>query len=283
MTGGECRAGSTGNAVMRWPVMATYIEYLRISFHKMLAYRISYLIGVFTYGIHVAVYYYLYKALYAETETINGYKVDDMLTYVAVGWICKSFYLNYIDRELTDDVQSGQVAMDLIKPIDFQAMYFSRGLGHSAFRLVLFTPPIVVLTVLLFSVNPPADAVHAVFFIFSTLMSVLIYLGINYIIGVLAIFFLSIRGVLYSKNLVIELLSGLLVPIDWFPDWFRTMSAFLPFQGIAYYPLAIYLGRIDGVELLQAVGFQALWVVIMIGVGRFIWMLCQKRILIQGG
>ena len=260
-----------------------YTEYVRISFQKMLAYRVSYMIGVVTYVIHVAVYYFLYKALYHEHNSIFGYNLQEMITYVSLGWISKSLYLNYIDREITDDVQSGQVAMDLIKPIDFQAMYFSRGLGHSLFRFLLFTPPIVVVTTVLFAISPPASGQHLATFLIALFFSILIYLGINYIIGLLAIFFLSIRGILYSKNLIIELLSGLLIPIDWFPSWFQSISKLLPFQSIAYYPLQIYLGRVDSSSVATLLVTQIGWVAILCMAGRFIWRLCQRQILIQGG
>lgn len=263
--------------------VSKYYEYVRISFQKMLAYRVSYLIGVVTYVIHVAVYYYLYKALYGEHTSINGYGLQEMLTYISIGWISKSLYLNYIDRELTDDVQSGQVAMDLIKPIDFQFMYFARGLGQSLFRGVLFTPPIILFTVLIFSISPPASILHFFLYLVCTLFSILIYLGINYIVGLFAIFFLSIRGILYSKNLIIELMSGLLVPIDWFPGWFQTLNAFLPFQAIAYSPLQVYLGRVQGKELLSTMLLQVVWLVIILLLGRLVWRFCQRRILIQGG
>lgn len=262
---------------------AKYWEYMRISFHKMLAYRVSYFIGVITYVIHVAVYYYLYKALFHETDSIYGYDLQEMLTYVSIGWICKSCYLNYIDREITDDVRSGHVAMDLIKPVDFQLMYLSRGCGQSLFRMLLFTPPIVLVTTLLFAISPPASTLHFAAFVLSTIGSVVIYLGINYVIGLLSIFFLSISGVLYSKNLIIELLSGLLVPIDWFPTWFQTLTAYLPFQAIAYMPLRIYLGRVDTAEIPRLLGMQFIWIVLIMLLGRLVWRSCQRRIMIQGG
>ena len=260
-----------------------YSEYVRISFKKMLAYRVSYMIGVITYIIHVAVYYFLYQSLYHKHDSINGYTLQEMLTYISLGWISKSLYLNYIDREITEDIQSGQVAMDLIKPIDFQLMYFARGIGHSLFRFVLFTPPIVVFTFILFSTSGPASGFHLAAFSVASFFSILIYLAINYIIGLLAIFFLSLRGILYSKNLIIELLSGLLLPIDWFPNWFQFLSGLLPFQAIAYYPLQIYLGRIHGQFIFFSLLSQLTWLAIIFLVGRFVWIVCQRRILIQGG
>jgi ABC-2 type transport system permease protein len=99
----------------------------------------------------------------------------------------------------------------------------------------------------------------------------------------LAVYFLSIEQILYSKNLMIELFSGLLIPINWFPQWFQTLSAWLPFQGIAYIPLSIYLGRFEGMELWKALGHQAMWAVVLLVCGRLLWNRCQHKMLIQGG
>jgi len=260
-----------------------YFEYLRISFQTVLAYRARYFVGVFTYLIHVSVYYFLYKALFAQGGSIKGYTLQTMVTYVSIGWISKSFYLNYIDHELSNDVRMGQIAMDLIKPVDFQLMYYFRGYGQSLFRIVLFTPPIVVATLLVFNVQAPASAAHLGLFLLSTFLSALIYLGINFFVGAIAVFFLSIQGILYPKNLMIELFSGLLIPIDWFPGWFQTLSALLPFQSIAFVPLSVYLGRLEGQALVRALGAQGFWVVALFLAGRALWRVGRRRMLIQGG
>jgi len=263
--------------------ISKYVEYLRISFQTILAYRARYFVGIFTYLVHVAVYYFIYKALFANTGTIKGYNLTEMVTYISVGWIAKSFYLNYIDHDLSADVRMGQIAMDLIKPIDFQLMYYFRGYGQSLFRILLFTPPIVLVTILVFPIQGPASLLHLVLFLFSTFLSALIYLGFNYLFGLLAVFFLSIEGVLYPKNLMIELFSGLLIPIDWFPVWFQTLSMFLPFQTIAFVPLSIYLGRLEGTGLAGALGLQLFWAVFLFVAGRVLWSIAQRRILVQGG
>lgn len=260
-----------------------YAEYCRISLQHMLAYRARYYVGIVTYVIHVAVYYYLYRALYAQGTALGGYELPQMLTYVTLGWVCKSFYLNYIDREMADEVRNGAIAMDLIKPIDLQWVMFARGLGQGVFRLLLFTPPVLLTTMLLFEVQPPAGWVALGLFVLSTLLSALLYLGLNYLVGLSAVYFLSISQMLYSKNLVIELLSGLLIPIAWFPAWFQTLSAWLPFQGIAYVPLEIYLGRLAGWPAFQALLIQAGWALALILIGRWWWQHCRRRLLIQGG
>ena len=263
--------------------MGLYLEYIRISFQTLLAYRLRYVVGIVTYLIHVGVYYFIYKALFAQNSSINGYSLSQMVTYVSIGWISKSFYLNYIDHNIAADVREGKLAVDLVKPQDFQCMYYARGAGQCLFRMLFFTPPIVVAAVFIFPVNGPAGAAGSAGFAVSTLLSVLIYLGMNYLMGMAAIYFLSIHGILHLKNTIVELLSGLLVPIDWFPVWFRTISRFLPFKMVAYVPLSIYLGRISGPEIYVALLRQAIWVVVLFVSGRLLWRFCQRKIMIQGG
>jgi ABC-2 type transport system permease protein len=277
------RAANPPVLFTRWGAIATYMEYLRISLQTMLAYRARYYVGVITYVIHVAVYYYIYQALFAHGGEIKGYALEQMLTYVAVGWACKSFYLNYIDRDMADEVRSGHIAMDMIKPINLQWVMVARGLGQGLFRLVLFTPPVVLATALLFKVQLPISATAGGLFLVSTLLSAVIYLGINFLVGLTAIYFLSISQILYSKNLMIELFSGLLIPISWFPAWFQTLSSWLPFQAIAYVPLEIYLGRLAGAAAVEALVIQLVWSVVLTVIGWAWWRLCQRKLLIQGG
>ena len=67
-----------------------------------------------------------------------------MITYVAIGWTIRSFYFNDIDRDIAGQVQEGRLAMNLIRPVDFQAAMIADAAGQSAFRAVLFTVPIGV-------------------------------------------------------------------------------------------------------------------------------------------
>ncbi len=263
--------------------LSPYIEYSRLAIQSLLAYRTNYIIGVLTYLIHVAVYYFIYKALYSQGGNINNYSLEDMVTYVSVGWISKSLYLNYIDHEVAGDVQKGRIAVELVKPLDYQFLNYAKGLGQTFFRLIFFTPPIILATALAYPVHPPSSWYNFFLFLISTFLSVLLYLGLNYLMGLVAVYTVSIVGILYPKNMLIELFSGLLVPIDWFPSWFQTLSSFLPFKYIAFIPLSLYLGRIDHFLAYKALLIQLFWVVILFVAGRLMWNMCKRKITIYGG
>ena len=51
----------------------------------------------------------------------------------------------------------------------------------------------------------------------------------------------------------------------------------LPFEYTAYFPAAVWLGKITGWELVRGLLIEIAWLVIMIGVCRFVWWRGTKR------
>ncbi len=133
-------------------VLAPYLEFSRIGFVNILAFRLRYYTGILTYLINVTVYYFIWSAVFraqsaaaasgaAASASIGGYNLPQMLTYVSVGWIIRSFYWNTIDQEMAYEVIEGKIAMDFIKPVSIQWMWIARAIGESAFRLIMLTAP----------------------------------------------------------------------------------------------------------------------------------------------
>ena len=186
-----------------------------------------------------------------------------MITYVSVGWMIRSFYWNTIDQEMAYEVIEGKIAMDLIKPVSIQWMWISRAMGESAFRLVLLTLPTAVIVALIFPVQGPASREN--FLLFTRRAGSFFLMGaINFMIGTCAIPLKSILALIRAKYWLIELLSGLLIPMAFFPEKLQRVMAWLPFEHIANTPLQIYLGKLDRGAALRALGTQWLWVIALL-------------------
>src|SRR5579862_5055376 len=200
-----------------------YWAFARVGFINTLAFRLRYYTGIVTYFIYVSVYYFIWKAIYANSSAIEGFDFAHMMTYVGVGWLVRSFYFNNIDQELAYQVIEGRLAMDLIKPVNIQLMYISRAAGESVFRLALLTLPTALLLFLVFPLKPPAGAGHAAAFLLSVGMSFLIVAAINFAVGTFALRLQSILGLVRAKFFLLELFSGLLLPISFFPHYAQTI------------------------------------------------------------
>ncbi|MFZ0963703.1 MAG: ABC-2 family transporter protein [Terriglobia bacterium] len=127
-----------------------YWAFARVGFVNTLAYRLRYFTGIVTYFIYVSVYYFIWKAIYAHSVSIEGFDFAHLLTYIGVGWIIRSFYFNNIDQDLAYQVMEGRLAMDLIKPVNIQMMYVARAAGESILRLALLTVPTAVVLFLVY-------------------------------------------------------------------------------------------------------------------------------------
>jgi len=260
-----------------------YGEFVRVGFVNTLAYRLRYYTGIVTYFIYVSIYYFIWKAIFAHSSHIEGFDFSQILTYIAVGWIIRSFYYNNIDQDLAQQVVEGKLVMDLIKPVNTQIMYIAQALGESTFRLGLLTVPTAVVLLLVYPLRRPASWFHFVAFFASVVLSFFLVAGINFAVGTLAIRLKSILGLLRAKYFLLELFSGLLLPISFFPHAFQKILALLPFQYISYIPVLVYLGKIGGTGILRALGLQVFWVGVMLAVGDAMWRWSSRKITIQGG
>ena len=114
-------------------------------------------------------------------------------------------------------------------------------------------------------------------------VAVLLFTDSVAIVGACAVRLKSILGLLRAKFFVQELLSGLLVPMTMFPAPIREVLGYLPFEHIAYTPLRIYLGKLNGAEIVEALAAQIFWVVALGAFGAWFWNRMALRITIHGG
>jgi viologen exporter family transport system permease protein len=263
--------------------LVPYAEFSRVGFVNILAFRLRYFTGIITYFLNVTVYFFIWSAVFRSAQSIAGYTLPQMLTYVSVGWIIRSFYWNTIDQEMAYEVIEGKIAMDLIKPVSVQWMWICRAMGESAFRLGLLTLPTAIVVALVFPVQGPASRENLALFVIGVIGSFFLMGAINFMIGTCAIPLKSILALIRAKYWLVELLSGLLVPISFFPDKLQKVMAVLPFEHIAYTPLQIYLGKLDRAHALEALGTQWLWVVALLVLAHIWWNRASRKITIHGG
>jgi ABC-2 type transport system permease protein len=263
--------------------LVPYAEFARVGFVNILAFRLRYFTGIITYFLNVTVYYFIWSAVYKSGQSIAGYSLAQMITYVSVGWIIRSFYWNTIDQEIAYEVIEGKITMDLTKPVSIPWMWICRAIGESAFRLGLLTLPTAFVVGFIVHVQPPASRENFLLFMLAVLGSFFLMAALNFMIGTCAIPLTSILALIRAKYWLIELLSGVLIPMSFFPLRAQKILAFLPFEHIAYTPLQMYLGKLDRAQAFHALATQWLWVVVLLVLAQLWWDFWVRRITIHGG
>ena len=260
-----------------------YWSLIRLEFMKMLAYRISYITGVINYAVQIGAYFFLWQAIYSGKTSLGGLKKEEMLTYLIVAWVARSFYFNNMDRQISVEIKEGKVAVDLIRPYDYQLARLARALGEAFFRLFFFALPSSVFIYILYPFYIPWSPTLWLVFGLSLLGSFCLNTQLNFMTGVIAFFTLNTNGVQRAKRVIIDLFSGLLLPISFYPDWAQEVIKDLPFQAISYLPNLIYLGKLKGLDALGVLGVQVIWFILLYVLGRLLWNLAMRKVAIQGG
>jgi ABC-2 type transport system permease protein len=264
-------------------VQSVALEFSRIGFLNMLAFRLRYYAGIVSYLIYVTVYYFIWRAVFAVDPHFAGFTLSQMITYVGVGWIIRSMYFNNLDTEMAEDILDGRMTMTMVKPVSVQMSYVARAMGESAFRLLMLTVPATVAIGLIFPVQAPASLAHFAAFVVSLAGSVLLVAAINFVVGSCAVRLTSILGLLRAKFWVQDLLSGVLVPLTLLPAPLRAVSHWLPFEHIGFTPLMIYLGKLSWASIGRALAAEALWIAFLLWFGAWFWRVMSRKITIHGG
>lgn len=264
-------------------LLGAYFDFVRIRFLTMLAYRLNYYTGILIYTLNIGVNYFTWMAIYGEGTSLGGFTATQMTTYVAVSWMARAFYFNNLDREISSDIRDGSIAIQFIRPYNYVFVKMMQGFGEGMFRFLLFMIPGMAIAMLLFPVKLPTDPAAWAGFLVMLFFSFLINSQLNVITGLSAFFIENNEGMMRMKRVVVDLFSGLIVPISLFPGWLGSVLEWLPFQAITYLPGSVFTGRVQGVGIWNVLGIQVFWFAVLILPMIWLYKAARKRLFVQGG
>ena len=85
------------------------------------------------------------------------------------------------------------------------------------------------------------------------------------------------------KYALVRFLAGGLIPFALMPIGAARVFGILPFAGLGYTPVMIFLGKYKGGELLMFLGLQVFWALFFWGLSVLLWRWAIKRLTILGG
>ena len=77
------------------------------------------------------------------------------------------------------------------------------------------------------------------------------------------------RNINGSKSLLLSFfLSGHMFPLDFLPEPWSNLVDWLPLRYLAYFPAAVWLGKIQGPELVRGLLIEVAWIAFFIVLSR---------------
>ncbi|CAG7628890.1 hypothetical protein PAESOLCIP111_03050 [Paenibacillus solanacearum] len=258
----------------------------RIAVRQRMQFRFDFVMTLIATLMFSLMYFMLWKAIYAHSSA-QTMPWEQLITYVMVGQAINFARWSPAERAPTyaiaERVRSGDIALDLIRPVDFQLQRFIEAFGFFAVEMLWVNIPALLLLVYVLGISPPAGWAAAFGFAASLFIGFLVAFSLNSIIMMISFVTTNTFGVQLAKRAIVDIFAGTLIPFDYFPSALRTILEYLPFQAMAYIPLSIYTGQLSGAQIIAALSEQLAWAIVMIAVSRLLWTQAAKRLSINGG
>jgi ABC-2 type transport system permease protein len=261
-------------------VLAPYPQLLRAGYRRYASYRQATLAGLATNTVFGLLRAAVLTAVLAERGTVAGYDVATAVTYVWLGQGLIGVVMLWGDQELARRVRTGDVVIDLGRPWDLQGAMLATDLGRAGHAVLLRLVPPAAFGALFFPFRWPERPQTWVFFAGSVVLAVVVSFGVRFLLNASAFWLLDVRGVVAVWGICGGVLSGLVLPLAWFPAWAQAVLSWTPFPALFQTPIDVFTERGDAPGHLVT---QVVWAVVLLLLGRLVLDRGARRLAVQGG
>jgi viologen exporter family transport system permease protein len=224
----------------------------------------------------------LWTVVYAESKDsrIAGLSLPQMLWYLV---ITEAVFLSAprIWAEVEQDVRTGRLAVQLIRPLSYTAGHLSRAMGE---RIVRFTMNLVIgsiIALVLVGPIPMSISGLAMFAVTLPVAFVLDFLGM-FLVGLSAFWLESTAGVALIYLRSVMLFGGMFLPLEIYPDALQPALRILPFASMVSAPGRMFVSPSFAL-LKESLITQGAAVVGYAGLVSLVQLIAFRRLFANGG
>jgi ABC-2 type transport system permease protein len=264
-------------------VMRLYLELAKKAAQRQLAYRQANLAGLMTNLFFGALRAYVLIALYGARPQIAGFTLAAAITYTGLTQAILRAVQIFGWQDLMKTVRTGDIVSDFVKPFDYYLFWLSQDLGADVIHLVVRGVPIMLAYAVVAPVVWPSSVDGALTFAISLLLAMLVSFAWRFCVNIVALWTTDALGFARLAYTFGMFFSGFLVPVTFFPAWLKTIAHWTWFPSIIETPVEIWLGVLTGPAALNALVQQAVWLILLVGIGRLMLVAGTRKLVIQGG
>jgi ABC-2 type transport system permease protein len=273
---------------MRW---RAYLAIVAVRCKMLLQYRAAAFAGFGTQLFWGFIKVMVFVAFYAATVEDPPMTFSQVLVYVWLGQALLVLLPGNVDAEIAEQIRTGGVAYELLRPLDLYGFWFARTLAFRAAPTLLRMLPMLVFTYYVmpwvglgaWALPAPASLASGLLFVLSAFSTLVLSAAVTMILHVTLMWTISGEGINRMMPGIVPVFAGLIVPLPLFPDWMQGFLYWQPFRGLADVPFRIYSGHIPVHQAVGEIGLQWLWVVVLTLLGMWLLTRARRRLVVQGG
>lgn len=263
--------------------MRVHVEVARRSFRRWSTYRVATAAGVFTNTVFGYLRAYVLVAVAAAGGVVGEWDEQTLVTFAFATQALLAGTGAFGEPELAERVRSGDVVVDLYRPVDLQTWWLASWCGRAAFLLVARGIPPIVLGGLVFDLRLPDDPLLWAAVVVSFVLASLVGFAVRFLVNLSAFWLVQNQGLDQLVTIVITFFGGLLVPLALFPGWLEPVARTTPFAAMIQYPAEVFLGLHASSGVVGVLALQLAWFVALVALGRVALGAATRKVELQGG
>lgn len=264
--------------------MSPYWAVFRARWRALLTYRAAALAGFATQLFWGWIRVMILEAFYRSAPPgAAPMPFDQVRSFIWLSQATFAMLAFNVEGELVEKVRSGGLAYDLVRPAGLFGTWLARGLAHRTAPTLLRAVPLLVAATLWGGLRFPPDAAQAAWWVVSLAAAACLSAAITAVLSLTLLWDLAGEGIRWLVFPLVWLLSGLVMPIPFFPDRFQAVLRWLPFRGMMDVPCRIWTGHIPAAAAAGEVAFQLGWVAAFAALGAWLAARGTRRLVLQGG
>ena len=250
----------------------TWWTILRISFEERLVYRGEFALGTLMRFLPIVTQIFLWEAVFEAVsfKSVAGYSYHEMIAYYLLTMITRAFSsMPGLASGIARDIREGTIKKYLIQPIDMLGFLMLYRLAHKVVYYVVATIPFALVFYLCRGYFPGwPDVWSMAGFLASLVMAFVLGFLMEATLGMIGFWFLEVSSLLFVYMLLNFFFSGHMFPIDMLPGVWGQIVRAVPLQYLAYFPAAVFLGKIHGPQLAAGLWVELGWVAFFLVLAR---------------
>jgi ABC-2 type transport system permease protein len=269
-----------------------YTKILRVSLIERMTYSGDFFLATILRVLPMVTTILLWHAIYrgaegdaAQPVRLSGYSLNQMVAYLLLVHISRMFSsMPGLAAGITRDIREGTLKKYLLQPIDMIAYLVSYRAAHKVTYILTSSLPYALLFFLCLGYfDHFPDWQTFGIYVISLLLGFLVGFFFEASIGMVGFWFLEVSSLLYIVQTVNFFVSGHMFPLDLLPSFWATVLRSLPFQYLAYFPAAVFLGKIQGMDLVYGLLGEAIWALFFIVLSRWLYRIGLRQYSAFGG
>jgi len=263
--------------------ISVFLHLFRLAFQQQLTYRAAILAGLATNFFFALLRVAVLVALYGDQPEVNGLTLQDSITFVAVSQALIAFLFLFGAYDLMNTVYTGSIGSDLLRPLHLYTFWMARGLGRSLVNLIFRGLLLIAGFALVYPIVVPTRLDQVLAVILALALGWLVNFGWQFLVNLSAFWTPDARGIGRIAFTISQFLSGFIMPLRLYPDWFANLCRLTPFPAVVNTPVEVYLGVLTGRDLWLALFNQIVWALLFALICALVLRAGVRRLVIQGG